>query len=174
MENEKDELPALTLQDALSFSKEVVRDFRAKLKKQKFDFDSVDEKGKTLLIHLVETMTDTDRLWVVLEYFADPNIKDTENDRTALHYACKIGNKGMILALLLFGAQYDITDKEEKKPFEHCPTLKEDLELIVEEHINKYKPYFIQLTRKRRKLLKEIFDVIDQETKFIDDMKMAT
>lgn len=173
MENEKDELPALTLQDAIGFSKETVRDFRMKLKKQRFDFDSVDEKGKTLLIHLVETMTDSDRIWVVLEYFADPNIKDVD-DKTALHYACKVGNKGMILALLLFGAQHDITDKEEKKPFEYCPTLKEDLEIIVEEHINRYKPYFIQLTRRRRKLLKSIFDVIDQETKVIDDMKMAT
>lgn len=172
MENDK-EMPVLSFQDALSHSKDSVKDFKIKLKTHSFDFDSVDEKGKTLLIHLVETMVDTDRLWVVLEFFADPNIKDLENEKTALHYACKAGHKGMILALLLFGAHIDVTDKEEKKPFDHCPTLKEDLEQILE-HISKYKPYFIQLTRKRRKVIKDIFDSIDQETKIIDDIKMAT
>ena len=171
MDNDKDDFPTLNLQEALGFIKDPVDDFRRRLKKYRFDFDSVDEKEKTLLVNLVETIPNSDYAWVVLEYFADPNIKDSD-ERTALHYACKTSNKGTILALLFFGANTDLKDKEGKKPFEHCPTLKEELEQIVE-LIEKNKIAFISLTRNRRKYLKKIFDQIDQSTKFIDEGKLA-
>jgi hypothetical protein len=172
MEIDKDDFPTLTLPEALGLIKDPVEDFRRKLKKYKFDFDSVDERGKTLLVNLVETMPGSDYIWVVLEYFADPNIKDSEYERTALHYACKAGNKGIILALLFFGAQIDVSDKEGKKPFEWCPQLKEELDQIAEV-FEKHRVGFIQLTRGRRKYLKRIFDQIDQSTKFIDEGKLG-
>lgn len=172
MEIDKDDIPTLTLPEALGLIKEPVDEFKRKIKKYKYDFDSVDEKGKTLLINLVETMPTSDYIWVVLEYFADPNIKDQEFERTSLHYACKAGNKGIILALLLFGAQIDISDKEGKKPFEWCPQFKDELDQIAE-MFDKNRVGFIQLTRGRRKYLKRIFDQIDQGTKFIDESKLA-
>jgi ankyrin repeat protein len=175
MENEKDDLPVITIQGIMeNLTSLTANDLKAKLKSHTYDFDSVNDKGKTLLIILTETFQDSDRLWVVLEYFADPNIKDSENDKTALHYACKQGNKGMILALLMFGAHTDILDKEEKKPFQLCPNLNDELENTLEHFINKYKTKFLQLTRKRRKMLKKIFESMDQETKLVDEFKLAT
>lgn len=168
VENEKE----ITLQDAIGFVKDSIREFKHKLKHSKFDFDSKDpEKGKNFLIHLVETAPSTDQIWIVLEYFADTNIKDNEG-KTALHYACKMNKKEMILVLLLFGANPQLVDDEDKKPFDLLP-LREDLSHFVE-RINMIKPFFIQLTRKRRKYLKLIFDEMDQSTKMIDDLKLAS
>jgi hypothetical protein len=170
---EEKEDPLCTLQDALGFVKESVEDFKSKLKKYRVDWESlVDEKGKTLLIQLIETLTNTDHIWILLEYFADPNVKDQEMGRTALHYACKLNNRGMILALLLFGANPEIHDNEEKKAFELSNISIEEFEQIMEK-INKYKIHFVQLTRKRRKHLKYIFDAIDLGTKSIDENKLA-
>lgn len=170
MDNDKDELPTLSLQEALGLIKEPPEIFRDRLKKYRYDFDQVDEKNKTLLVNIVETMPGSEYAWVVLEYFAEPNIKDSE-DKTALHYACKGSNKSAILTLLFFGAHTDIVDKEGKKPFDHCPQLKEELEQITE-LVEKFKIPFISLTRKRRKYIKKIFDQIDQSTKFIDEGKL--
>ncbi len=170
--DEKGDMPVLNLQGALSLVKETVDDFRKKLKRYQFDFDSIDDKGKTLLIHLAETMPNSDYLWVILEFFCDTNVKDSEGDRTALHYACKNQNKGVILSLLMFGASTEMLDKEGKKPFDHCPGIKDELELCLD-IIEKVKIPFIQLTRKRRKYIKKIFDQIDQSTKVIDEGKLA-
>jgi ankyrin repeat protein len=171
MENEKDELSALSYQEVLQLLKDPEDEFRRKIKKHKIDFDAVDsEKGKTLLISLTDNNS-TDIMWVLLEYFADPNIKDKEMERTALHYACKNAFKGMILALLIFGSQTDIIDKDEKQPFELC-SFGEELQKISEK-INKLRPFFIQLGRKRRKNLKQIFESIDLGTKTIDEARLA-
>jgi hypothetical protein len=166
------EVQILKLSGAIDLSKESVEDFRKKIKKYEFDFDSTDDKGKTLLIYLVENVQNTDYLWVVLEYFCDLNIKDIENEKTALHYACKNMQRGQIACLLLFGANTEIIDKEGKKPFEHCLGIKDELDHLLE-IIEKIKVPFIQLTRKRRKYIKRIFDQIDQTTKAIDEGKLA-
>src|SRR5690349_18528776 len=130
MDNEKDELPLLALQDALGFATDSVEEYEIKFRSHRFDFDgSEPEKGKTLLINLVEKMQNTDFIWIVLEYFADPNIKDKEFGRTALHYACQANQKGAIIALMLFGAHTDISDNTEAKAFDLIKTInKEDLE----------------------------------------------
>lgn len=171
MENEKDELTTLSYQEVLQLLKDPEDEFRRKIKKHKIDFDAVDsDKGKTLLINLTDNNT-TDNMWVLLEYFADPNIIDKENERTALHYACKNVFRGMILALLIFGAQTHILDKDGKKPFELC-SFGEELEKILEK-IKELRPYFIQLGRKRRRNLKKIFESIDLGTKSIDEARLA-
>lgn len=171
MASDELELPKIELTGALELVKESVEEFRKKIKKHQFNFDSTDDKGKTLLIHLVETMLNTDYLWVILEFFCDTNIKDIENEKTALHYACKNQHKGQIVCLLLFGANVDITDKDGKKPFDYCPNIKEEIDMALE-IVEKIKIPFIQLTRKRRKYIKKIFDQIDQSTKVIDEEKL--
>lgn len=119
-------------------------------------------------------MTTTEQTWLVLEYFADPNLKDTTGN-TALHYACKANNRGIILTLLLFGANPDIPNNEEKKPFELSSYRKEDEIDPILEKINKYKIHFISLTRKRRNRLKKIFDDIDNDqSKSITDYKLKS
>jgi len=171
MDNDKEELALMGFQEVVQILKDPEDEFRKKIKKFKIDFDAVDqEKGKTLLMNLTESNS-TDNMWVLLEYFANPNIKDKDNERTALHHACKNGFKGMILALIIFGAQPDIADIDGKKPFEIC-SFSEELEQISLK-INKLRPYFIQLGRKRRKILKQIFDTIDLGTKTIDDARLA-
>lgn len=175
MENDKDELPTITLQEALGFVKETVDDFKAKLKKYKFDFDAVDEKGRTFLINLAENANaTTDYVWILLEYFADPNIREKEWGRTALHLACKNNNKSLVLALLLFGANPEILDNDDKKPLELSTIIvKEEFDKIADS-INKIKIHFIQLTRKRRKYLRYIFEYIDLGTKTVDDQKLTS
>jgi ankyrin repeat protein len=168
MEHEKE----IQLQDALEYLKDSGKQFKRNLKSHSFDFDSVDEKGKNLLIHIIETLSSTDHLWVLLDYFADPNIKDLDYGMTALHYACKLNKKDMAMALLLFGAKDDLTDNDGKTPFELYPN-KDNMTTIVES-INLIKPQFIQLTRKRRKNLKYIFEEMEQGSKLIDDSKLAS
>ena len=51
MENDK-ELPPLTIQEALILPKDSVEVYKRKLKDRRFDFDSIDEKGKTLCINV--------------------------------------------------------------------------------------------------------------------------
>jgi hypothetical protein len=172
MANETGELPVLKVQAAFDLTKEPADQFRRSLKKYEFNFDSIDEKGKTLLINIVENLQQTtDHLWVVLEYFSDTSIKDLENERTALHYACRNQSKAQIVCLLLFGASTELIDKEGKKPLEYCSNIKDEIEHVMD-IIEKIKITFIQLTRKRRKYLKKIFDQIDQSTKLLDEDKL--
>ena len=171
MDNDKEELATMGFQEVVQILKDPDDEFRRKIKKFKIDFDAVDgDKGKTLLINLAESNS-TDNMWVILEYFADPNIKDRDFERTALHYACKSSFKGIILALLIFGAQADVVDKDGKKPHHLC-SFGEELEQISLK-ISMLRPNFIQLGRKRRKNLKEIFDTIDLGTKTIDEARLA-
>jgi hypothetical protein len=171
MENDKDELALIGHQELIQMLKDPEEEFIKKIKKFKIDFDAVDnEKGKTLL-HVLTDTNSTDNMWILLEYFADPNIKDKENERTALHYACKNGFKGMILALLIFGAQIDIPDKEGKKPTD-LGSYGDELEQIAEK-ISRLRPFFIQLNRKRRRSLKQIFESIDLGTKTVDEARLA-
>ena len=65
----------------------------------------------------------------------------------------------MIICLLLFGADPEIEDNENKKCFED---YKDDMSLIKEK-IDDIKREFIILTRKRRKFLKYIFDETDKD-----------
>jgi len=114
----------------------------------------------------------TDVAWLLLEFFADPNLKDSLGC-TPLHYALKLENKPMILCLLLFGANTDLTNDEDKKPIEMSKTLtKDEIDPIVEK-INKYKIPFLQFTKKRRKKLGKLFEHIDMDSsKTIGDHKL--
>ena len=48
-ENDKE----ITLQEAIAFVKDSIKEFKHKLKHSKFDFDQIDpDKGKSFLIHL--------------------------------------------------------------------------------------------------------------------------
>ena len=131
---------------------------RQKLKEKPFDLDNQDENGKTVLINVVELRGNTEQMWVLLDYGADPNIQDNEG-KTALHHACLVDRKDMIICLLLFGADPEIEDNENKKCFED---YKDDMSLIKEK-IDDIKREFITLTRKRRKFLKYIFDETDKD-----------
>lgn len=114
--------------------------------------------------HLCEVQNgSTDVAWLMLEFFADPNVKDSLG-MTPLHYAFKMENKPMILCLLLFGANPDLTNDEEKKPIEMAKSLiKDEIDPIIEK-INKYKIHFLQFTRKRRKKLRYLFEYIDNDS----------
>lgn len=131
---------------------------RIKEKEEGFDLDMVDDKGKTALIHVVEGRNNTEQMWVLLDYGAEPNIQDEEG-KTALHYAFAVERKDMIVCLLLFGADPEILDKEGKKPSDD---FRDDVKPL-EEAVALVKREFISLTRKRRKFLKYIFDEIDGE-----------
>ena len=65
----------------------------------------------------------------------------------------------------------EIKDNENKQPFELC-NLFEEFEPVISK-ISKLKPYFIQLGRKRRKYLKEIFDKISLGAKSFDENALA-
>lgn len=172
MDIERDDIPMLAYETALeNLKSQSAHDFEDRIKEFRFDFDSLDKDGKTLLIHLAETVTNTDHMWVLLEYFADPNIKDNSGN-TALHYACKNNQKGMILALLIFGANTEIVNLSGKAPFDLINMKQEDIEPIIEK-IKKYKFNFIQLTRERRQKLKKIYDEIDNDQiKTINEYKL--
>ena len=145
-------------QELLDTVKEDFKPMRQKLKEKPFDLDNQDEKGKTILINIVELRGNTEQMWVLLDYGADPNIRDNEG-KTALHHACLVDRKDMIICLLLFGADPEIEDNENKKCFED---YKDDMSLIKEK-IDDIKREFIILTRKRRKFLKYIFDETDKD-----------
>ena len=104
--------------------------------------------------------TSLEPFWILLEFFGDPNIKD-KTGNTPLHYAVKNKNKALILCLMLFGASNDITNEDGKKPFEIL-NLGEDV-AYLNEKVNTYKFYFLQLTRKRRNRLRKIFQFIDTD-----------
>ena len=145
-------------QELLDTVKEDFKPMRQKLKEKPFDLDNQDENGKTVLINIVELRGNTEQMWVLLDYGADPNIRDNEG-KTALHHACLVDRKDMIICLLLFGADPEILDNENKKCFED---YKDDMSLIREK-IDDIKREFIILTRKRRKFLKYIFDETDKD-----------
>lgn len=130
---------------------------RREIKKLKIDLDICDRVNgdKSLLMRIIEDKLPTEKMWVLLEFLADPNVQDAER-KTPLHYAVAADNKDMILALLMFGANPDLTDKDEKKPFEDNT----DLESLSEKVVT-VKRQFLTLTRKRRKYLKYFFDAID-------------
>ena len=145
-------------QELLDTVKEDFKPMRQKLKEKPFDLDNQDENGKTVLINIVELRGNTEQMWVLLDYGEDPNIRDNEG-KTALHHACLVDRKDMIICLLLFGADPEIEDNENKKCFED---YKDDMSLIKEK-IDDIKREFIILTRKRRKFLKYIFDETDKD-----------
>ena len=145
-------------QELLDTVKEDFKPMRQKLKEKPFDLDNQDENGKTVLINIIELRGNTEQMWVLLDYGADPNIKDNEG-KTALHHACLVDRKDMIICLLLFGADPEILDNENKTCFED---YKDDMSLIREK-IDDIKREFIILTRKRRKFLKYIFDETDKD-----------
>ena len=145
-------------QELLDTVKEDFKPMRQKLKEKPFDLDNQDENGKTVLINIVELRGNTEQMWVLLDYGADPNIRNNEG-KTALHHACLVDRKDMIICLLLFGADPEIEDNENKKCFED---YKDDMSLIKEK-IDDIKREFIILTRKRRKFLKYIFDETDKD-----------
>ena len=114
-------------------------------------------------MHLCEiTNGPTDSIWLILEFFADLNLKDNLGN-TALHYALKTENKHMLIALLLFGANPELANNEEKKPCDMSKFTKDELDPIVEK-ITKYKINFMQFTRKRRKKMKSMFDYVDNDS----------
>ena len=145
-------------QELLDTVKEDFKPMRQKLKEKPFDLDNQDENGKTVLINIVELRGNTEQMWVLLDFGADPNIQDNEG-KTALHHSCIVDRKDMIICLLLFGADPEIEDNEGKKCFED---YKDDMSLIKEK-IDDIKREFISLTRKRRKFLKYIFDETDKD-----------
>jgi hypothetical protein len=145
-------------QELLDTIKEDFKPMRQKLKEKPFDLDNQDENGKTVLINLVELRGNTEQMWVLLDYGADPNIQDNEG-KTALHHSCLVDRKDMMICLLLFGADPEIEDNEGKKCFDE---YKDDMSLIKEK-IDDIKREFISLTRKRRKFLKYIFDETDKD-----------
>ena len=145
-------------QELLDTIKEDFKPMRQKLKEKPFDLDNQDENGKTVLINLVELRGNTEQMWVLLDYGADPNIQDNEG-KTALHHSCLVDRKDMMICLLLFGADPEIEDNEGKKCFDE---YKDDMSLIKEK-IDDIKREFIILTRKRRKFLKYIFDETDKD-----------
>ena len=145
-------------QELLDTVKEDFKPMRQKLKEKPYDLDNQDENGKTVLINIVELRGNTEQMWVLLDYGADPNIQDNEG-KTALHHACLVDRKDMMICLLLFGADPEIEDNENKKCFED---YKDDMSLIKEK-IDDIKKEFITLTRKRRKFLKYIFDETDKD-----------
>lgn len=147
--------------ELLETVKDSFKEMRERIKKREkpFDLDNQDENGKTVLINVIEMRTYTEQMWVLLDYGADPNIQDNEK-KTALHHACAVDRKDMIICLLLFGVDIDIEDNEGRKAFED---YKDDM-MPIKEKIDEIKREFISLTRKRRKFLKYIFDEIDKET----------
>ena len=145
-------------QELLDTIKEDFKPMRQKLKEKPFDLDNQDENGKTVLINLVELRGNTEQMWVLLDYGADPNIQDNEG-KTALHHSCLVDRKDMMICLLLFGADPEIEDNEGKKCFDE---YKDDMSLIKEK-IDDIKREFISLTRKRRNFLKYIFDETDKD-----------
>jgi ankyrin repeat protein len=123
-------------------------------------------------MHLCEIPNGTsETIWLILEFFADLNIKDNLGN-TALHYAFKNDNKHMIIALLLFGANPEISNNEDKKPVDMSKITKDEIDPVIEK-ITKLKINFLQMTRKRRKKIKKMFDHIDNDnSKTIGEHKL--
>ena len=146
-------------QELLGTVKYNFKEMRECIKKKEFELDNQDDNGKTVLINVVEMRLYTEQMWVLLDYGADPNVQDNEK-KTALHYACAVDRKDMIICLLLFGVDIEIEDNEGRKAFEDY----KDAMMPAKEKVDEIKREFISLTRKRRKFLKYIFDEIDKET----------
>jgi len=147
-----------SFQELLDTIKEDFKPMRTKVKLKEYDLDNKDENGKTVLMNIIELRGNTEQMWVLLDFDANPNVQDNEG-KTALHYACQADRKDMIICLLLFGADPEIDDLEGKKCFEE---YKDDMSTIKEK-VDDIKREFISLTRKRRKFLKYIFDETDKD-----------
>lgn len=140
-------------------AKENFKEMRQKLKEKVYNLDNQEESKKTVLIKLIESRSNTEQMWVLLDYGANPNIQD-QDGKTALHYAVQVERRDIVICLLLFGADTEIKDNEGKGPLDD---YKWDDLSTIREAVDNIKREFISLTRKRRKFLKYIFDEIDKE-----------
>jgi hypothetical protein len=73
---------------------------------------------------------------------------------------------------MLWGADTEIINEEEKKAFDYTVYRDEEIDSL-KEIIKKFRITFLQLTRKRRNKLRRIFDFIDVDSsKTIGDYKL--
>lgn len=154
----------ITLNEVLEKKKEDnFHEFESLMFSKTFDYDSVDNQGKTLIMLFIESQSNSEFVWFCLEYFADPNIKDNLGN-TALHYAFSSPNKAYIYPLLLFNADYTIKNNEGKEPYEmvlnNNSLSKSDVDNIYS-LINSLKFDFAKIGRSRREMSKSILDFME-------------
>lgn len=130
------------------------KEFWKQIRLNDYDLDVL-EDGKTALMQCVN-LNNTEKAWILLEFFADPNVVSKEG-KTALHYACEEKRKEFQFMLLLFGANPELEDPEGKKPFDG---LEDDRERFLG-YVTTYRQTFMFLNRRRRKLLRNIFNKIE-------------
>ena len=142
-------------------SSDTTKNFNKKLKENDFNLDLLDNEGKTALMFCIKNNL-PDKIWSLLEFFADPNVQDLEG-KTALHYAVDENHKEYQLALLFFNADPNIEDNNKKRPYQDKEDILEELTVFI----NEFKKTFCFMTRKRRKYLRYIYNIMDQNNKVI-------
>ncbi|MCQ2817316.1 MAG: ankyrin repeat domain-containing protein [archaeon] len=146
------------------------KEFWKNIRISDYDLDEIDEQqNKTALMGCLN-LGIPDKAWVLLEFFADPNIQNKDG-KTALHFAVEEKKKDFQFLLLLFGADVNIQDKEEKTPYQEDTDYKD-----IKEVVDKFKDTFLFMTRKRRKYLRYIFQKIESNGNtpgFIDQNSLA-
>ena len=91
-----------------------------------------------------------DHIEILLNYGADPNLKDNKED-TALHIAVmknRIFGKHIVKLLLKYGADPFIKDRQGKLPIDYCTNNKDEACKLLKEVMDPYKLLQIYGTKK--------------------------
>ena len=83
--------------------------------------NSLDEKGHTPLM-ISALNQHLEGLVVFLQAGADPDIQQSQNGYTAMHYAAQVGGHDIIKSLIAFGADVHIRDRDGKTPLDVART----------------------------------------------------
>lgn len=145
------------------------KEFWKNIRMSDYDLDEIDSEDKKTALQLCLEFDIKDKAWVLLEFFADPNIISGEG-KSALDYALEGNKKVFQFLLLLFGAKLHMHDPEKKNEApvdsEGKKDDKDEKEIDAERFdkldgykktVDSLKDTFIFLTRKRRKYLRYIF-----------------
>ena len=93
--------------------------------------DSKDEEGFTEL-HKATKRNDTEEVKILLKWGANPDIKDTENEGTALDWAAYHGFPEIVAILLKNGANKNLTNWHNRTPLEEAKYHKKgDYEKVI-------------------------------------------
>ena len=92
-----------------------------KLLENNLDINARDERGNTALAlatYLTNRDNNLQRVQLLLEKNADPNIGDLEN-YTPLMYIASVGNRELAALFLKYGAKIDLKDSTGKSALDH-------------------------------------------------------
>ena len=124
-------LTQIEMENLKKINEKLMDDFNKSNSFLKNIIDSQDEKGYTEL-HKATRRNDTEEVKILLKWGANPDIKDTENEGTALDWAAYDGFPEIVAILLKNGANKNLTNEYGRTPLEEAKYHKRgDYEKVI-------------------------------------------